>query len=77
MSIPTKDEYVPDNTATPERFTLVCERRDDGGLRITCPDVPGFMLSGADVRAVLRDVAPAMHAIVMHNAQSARKANGV
>lgn len=56
-----------DETRTPEKFTLVCERREDGGLRVTCPEVAGMLLSGDNVREVLRDVAPALHALLTHN----------
>ena len=55
----------------PERFYLICERRDDGGLRVTSPEVVGLILSGADPLAVMRDVIPAIDAIMRHNTQPA------
>ncbi len=39
---------------------IVTEDRDDGGLRIHSPDVPGLHLSGANRDAVMRDVIPAI-----------------
>lgn len=45
---------------SPQRFYLICERREDGGLRVTSPEIPGLVLSGADPREVLRDTAPAI-----------------
>lgn len=42
-------------------------RRDDGGLRAHCDEVNGFYLSGADPRAVLRDVVPALETLVHAN----------
>lgn len=52
---------------SPKRFYLICERREDGGLRVTSPEVPGLILSGADPREVLRDVAPAIDMLARHN----------
>lgn len=48
-------------------ITVRFEKRDDGGLRAFCDDVPGFYLSGADPRAVLRDVVPAIEALMRRN----------
>lgn len=45
------------------RFT----KRDDGGLVAQCPEVNGFYLSGADRRAVMRDVVPALEALIRRN----------
>ena len=59
-----------DSTTTPAIFILRCERREDGGLRISSPDIPGLILSGADVRAVFRDVAPAIDALERHNSRA-------
>jgi hypothetical protein len=50
-----------------ERFTLVCERREDGGLRVSSPDVLGLILSHRDPHAVMADVLPAISALVRHN----------
>lgn len=41
---------------SPKTFTLRCERREDGGLRITSEDLPGLLLSSADPLAVFRDL---------------------
>lgn len=41
---------------SPKTFTLRCERRDDGGLRITSDDLPGLLLSSTDPNAVFRDL---------------------
>ena len=51
----------------PVRFYLIAERRDDGGLRITSPEVPGLVLSHKDPHAVMRDVIPAIDALMRHN----------
>ena len=40
------------------------EARDDGGLRAYCDDVPGFVLSHRDPKAVLSDVEPALETIL-------------
>lgn len=52
---------------TPKRFYLVAERREDGGLRITSPEVPGLVLSGEDPAEVMADVLPAIDALLRHN----------
>jgi hypothetical protein len=44
----------------PRKFTLTCEVRDDGGLRVSSDQIHGLILSGADPREVLRDVWPAV-----------------
>ena len=41
---------------SPKTFTLRCERREDGGLRITSEDLPGLLLSSADPLAAFRDL---------------------
>ena len=41
--------------------------REDGGLRATSPDVPGFLLSSANVTALIEDVAPALEHILKIN----------
>lgn len=61
-----------DDTVTPPRFTLQCERREDGGIRVTCPEVSGLILSGNDVRSVLGNVAPALHQLMLHMQQAAK-----
>ena len=60
-------ESEPKEPMTPQRFYLIAERREDGGLRITCPEVPGLVLSGADPHAVMRDVVPAIDALMRRN----------
>lgn len=52
---------------TPRRFYLIAERREDGGLRVTSPEVPGLILSGADPHSVMRDVVPAIDALMRRN----------
>ncbi|MBX9842575.1 MAG: hypothetical protein K2Z80_12280 [Xanthobacteraceae bacterium] len=42
-------------------------RRDDGGLRATCDEVPGFYLSSIDKRAVMGDVVPALELLFKVN----------
>jgi len=56
-----------DTFRTPRTFTLECERRDDGGLRMTCPQVPGLILSSDNMLAVFADAARAIDAIMRHN----------
>jgi hypothetical protein len=45
-------------------ITLHLERRDDGGLCVYIPDVPGLVLSHADPRKVFADIGPALEAIL-------------
>lgn len=45
------------------RFT----KREGGGLRAECDEVKGFLLSGDDPRAVMRDVVPALKLLVQAN----------
>ena len=40
------------------------EPREDGGLTAVCDQVPNFYLSHADANAVVRDVIPALEAIL-------------
>lgn len=40
------------------------ERREGGGLRAYCDNVPGFLLSHENADAVLADVEPALEAIL-------------
>ena len=53
------------NPRLPAKFTVTFERREDGGLRAYCDDVPGFVLSG-EPKAVLDDVKPALERILSH-----------
>ena len=45
-------------------LTVNFERREDGGLRVSCNGLPGFNLSGGDATAVLADVEPALSTIL-------------
>ena len=72
MSDPYDHTSVPINLPssawkTPQKFTLECERRDDGGLRVTSPGVPGLVLSHHDMHLVLRDVPSAIDTLMKHN----------
>lgn len=49
------------------RLTVRFCRRDDGGLRAYCSEVPGFFLSGTDRRAVMHDVIPALELLLKAN----------
>jgi hypothetical protein len=46
------------------KIVVFFERRDDGGLRAWCEQVPGFILSHLNVDAVLSDVQPALEGIL-------------
>jgi hypothetical protein len=46
--------------------TLVIVPQDDGGLRISSPDVRALNLSGAVPSAVLRDVGSALDRLLFH-----------
>lgn len=51
----------------PSRFERVCvvfEKRSDGGLRVSSPDVPGFRLSHSDPALVTADIIPALETII-------------
>lgn len=50
-------------------ITLVIVPREDGGLRVSSPDVRGLILSGDVPSAVLRDVGPALDALIYGNKQ--------
>jgi hypothetical protein len=50
----------------PAKLTVIFERREDGGLRAYSDDVPGFVLSHSDPKAVLKDVKPALEQILSH-----------
>lgn len=49
------------------KVTVRFSRRDDGGLRAFCNDVPGFYLSSIHRRDVMHDVIPALEAIMRVN----------
>lgn len=40
------------------------ERREDGGVRAYCNEVPGFVLSHKDANAVLADIQPALDGVL-------------
>lgn len=44
------------------------EGREDGGVRVSSPEVSGLILSGRDVKAVLSDVVPALNVLLEHGA---------
>jgi hypothetical protein len=45
-------------------LSVVFERREDGGLSASSPEVPGFILSHRDADRVLADVQPALEVIL-------------
>jgi hypothetical protein len=49
------------------KLTVRFRRRDDGGLRAYCSEVPGFFLSSIDRRAVMHDVIPALELLLKAN----------
>ena len=51
-------------TDTLLKVTVVIERRADGGLYAYSDDVPGFVLSHIDPRAVVDDIEPALGEIL-------------
>jgi hypothetical protein len=46
------------------KIVVVFESRADGGLRAYSDDVPGFVLSHSDSKALLNDVKPALESIL-------------
>lgn len=49
------------------KVTVRFRRRDDGGLRAYCSEVPGFFLASADKRGLMRDVIPALELLIKRN----------
>lgn len=49
------------------KVTVRFKRRDDGGLRAYCNDVPGFYLSSIHRRDVMHDVIPALESLMKVN----------
>jgi hypothetical protein len=47
-----------------ERVSVVFEKRPDGGLRVSSPDVPGFRLSHSSPALVTADIIPALETII-------------
>jgi hypothetical protein len=43
-----------------KKIPVTFERREDGGLRVYSPVLPGFVLSHSDARLVIADVEPAL-----------------
>lgn len=47
-----------------ERIWVTFEKRPDGGLRVSSPDVPGFRLSHSNPALVTADIIPALETII-------------
>ncbi|ESZ35736.1 hypothetical protein X727_10805 [Mesorhizobium sp. L103C119B0] len=47
-----------------EHVSVVFEKRPDGGLRVSSPDVPGFRLSHSIPALVTADIIPALETII-------------
>jgi hypothetical protein len=47
-----------------KELNLIFEKREDGGLRVSSDDVPGFVLSNSDCEAVFADIRPALETIL-------------
>ncbi|RWF62653.1 hypothetical protein [Mesorhizobium sp.] len=47
-----------------ERVSVIFEKRPDGGLRVSSPDVPGFRLSHSSAALVTADIIPALETII-------------
>lgn len=57
------------STGKPSRswkIVVQFERREDGGVRAWCDEIPGFALSHIDIEAVLLDVQPALEGILTY-----------
>ena len=48
------------------KVTVSLEPRSDGGLRAYSDDVPGFVLSHSDAKAVIADIKPALERCLSH-----------
>ena len=46
------------------KVSVVFEKRPDGGLRVSSPDVPGFRLSHSNPALVTADIVPALETII-------------
>lgn len=75
MAIPSKSVYDSRwgnrvnimNYADPQRYERIWvtfEKRPDGGLRVSSPDVPGFRLSHSNPALVTADIIPALETII-------------
>ncbi|AZO11207.1 hypothetical protein EJ074_20525 [Mesorhizobium sp. M3A.F.Ca.ET.080.04.2.1] len=47
-----------------QHVSVVFEKRPDGGLRVSSPDVPGFRLSHSNPALVTADIIPALETII-------------
>ena len=47
-----------------KRVCVVFEKRPDGGLRVSSPDVPGFRRSHSHADLVTADIIPALEVII-------------
>ncbi len=52
---------------SPDKFKLICERRDDGGLRVSCPEIAGLLLSHIDPAEVFSALPTAINVLLTHN----------
>ncbi len=57
-------------TSSSFKVTVCFEQRSDGGLRAWSEDVPGLVLSSANVDGVLADVQAALKVILSHTFQA-------
>ena len=75
MAFPSKSDYDSHrgnkvktmNYADPQRYERIWvtfEKRPDGGLRVSSPDVPGFRLSHSNPALVTADIIPALETII-------------
>lgn len=58
------DEMLTERPSWSYRLVVHFERREDGGLRAWCDQVPGFVLSNRNADAVLADIQPALEGIM-------------
>lgn len=58
------DEMLTERPSRSYRIVVLFERREDGGLRAWCEQVPGFVLSHRNADAVLSDIQPALEGIL-------------
>ncbi|TIQ35982.1 MAG: hypothetical protein E5X48_11190 [Mesorhizobium sp.] len=47
-----------------EHVSVIFEKRPDGGLRVSSPDVPGFRLSHSNPALITADIIPALETII-------------
>ncbi|MFC6738951.1 hypothetical protein [Methylobacterium tardum] len=62
----TVAEMSTGRSSGPWKIVVHFERREGGGLRAWCDEIPGFVLSHADVEAVLSDVQPALEGLLTY-----------